>query len=302
MKYFVFSTGSNPSLVKEIIKKSSHLKLGSVIIDRYQDGEIMVHLKEAVNGQRVYVLGSSFPPASNVLKLIILINTLKANGAKEIILLIPYFGYGKQDRVKYSGDALSAKLMVDVIRLAGVKKTIALDLHSQMVEKYFKNPLVHLNSYLLFATYFKKLIKVKDDWLVVAPDKGGEKRAQVIAQRLGYQKVTIINKVRPQVDRVKIISITGEVKNKHIIINDDMCQTGGTLIAAAKGLKALGAKDIYVSFTHLLPTGPAIANLLKDKNIKQVVFTNSVEIPKGMIKNKKFQQLSCASLFFKQIK
>lgn len=298
MKYHLFATHSNPLLPQEIIKKSNKLIRGKCKISHYKDGEILVHLDEKVKDKKVFVLGSTYPPAENVLELIILINTLKENGAKEIVVLIPYFGYGKQDRIKYSGDAMSAKLMAEIIQLAGAKEIIALDLHSQLVKKYFAN-IINLNANQLLSSYFADINK--EEYVVVAPDMGGVTRAKKFAKELGIKNVAIIEKSRPKIDESKVVKMTGKVKDKNCVIVDDLSQTGGTLIKGAKYLKTKGAKDVYVVLTHLVATGPVIKNLGKDRNIKKIVTTNSIDLPKKIYKSKKFEVKSCADVFIKNI-
>ncbi|NMB48513.1 ribose-phosphate pyrophosphokinase [Candidatus Kuenenbacteria bacterium] len=304
MANFLFSTHSNEELAGEILRNQSRgrgtrLKKGKCIISHYKDGEILVHIDEKVKGKKVYVLGSTFPPAENMLELIILINALKANGAGKIIALIPYFGYGKQDRIKYSGDAMSAKLMVRIIEDAGASEIVALDLHSQQVAEYFRVPITELQARAILAEAIKKL-KLKN-LVVLAPDLGADERSKKFADELGIKNLANVEKHRPKVDEAKITKFTGEVKNKNVVIVDDLSQTGGTLIAVAKFLKAKGAKDIYVALTHLVATGPVVANLRQEKNIKKIFTTNSIVRASDFKKDKKFVVLSVAELFGKSI-
>ena len=299
MKYFLFSTKSNPGLAMKLIEKAPCLAEGKCLISHYKDGEILVHIDENIKGRKVFVLGSTFPPAENTLELIILINTLKENGAKKIIVLMPYFGYGKQDKMKYSGDAMSAKLMANIIDLAGADKIIALDLHSEMAGSYFKK-LKHLSAVDTLAAYFKNIGLKKT--VIISPDKGGIERAKRFASCLKIKKIVVIEKYRPKVDENKVIKIKGRVKGRNIIIVDDMTQTGGTLIESAKALKKEGAGDIYIALTHLVPTGPAIKNLEKDRNIKKIVVTDSIKLPPGLYKSKKFEIISCVDIFANNLK
>ena len=299
MKYFLFSTKSNPGLAMKLIEKAPCLVEGKCLISHYKDGEILVHIDENIKGRKVFVLGSTFPPAENTLELIILINTLKENGAKKIIVLMPYFGYGKQDKMKYSGDAMSAKLMANIIDLAGADKIIALDLYSEMAGSYFKK-LKHLSAVDTLAAYFKNIGLKKT--VIISPDKGGIERAKRFASCLKIKKIVVIEKYRPKVDENKVIKIKGRVKGRNIIIVDDMTQTGGTLIESAKALKKEGAGDIYIALTHLVPTGPAIKNLEKDRNIKKIVVTDSIKLPPGLYKSKKFEIISCVDIFANNLK
>jgi len=299
MKYFLFSTNSNPGLAMKLIKKVLCLAKGKCLISHYKDGEILVHIDENIKGKKVFVLGSTFPPAENMLELIILINTLKENGAKEIIVLMPYFGYGKQDKIKYSGDAMSAKLMANIIEFAGADKIIALDLHSEMAGSYFKR-LKHISAVDILAAYFKDIGLKKI--VIISPDKGGRQRAEQFAGNLGIKKIVVIKKYRPKVDENKVIKIKGQVRGRNIIIVDDMTQTGGTLIESVKALKKIGAADIYIALTHIVPTGPAIKNLEKERNIKKIVVTDSIRLPLKIYKSKKFKVISCVDVFVNNLK
>lgn len=315
MKNFLFSTHSNEELAGEILKNQSRgrgtrLRKGKCLITHYKDGEILVHIDEKIKGQKVYCVGSTFSPAENMLELIILINTLKENGAKKIIALIPYFGYGKQDRIKYSGDAMSAKLMAKIIEDAGASEIVALDLHSQQVAGYFRVPITELQAREILAREIKKIILqcrnakscVPTDYVVLAPDLGADERSKKFARALGVKNLANVEKHRPRVDEAKITKFTGEVKDKNVIIVDDLSQTGGTLIAVAKFLKAKGAKDIYVALTHLVATGPVVANLRQEKNIKKIFTTNSIVSAKDFRGDKKFEVISVAGLFIEKIK
>ena len=299
MKYYLFATHSNPNLLNELVKKSNKLVRGKCKISHYKDGEILVHIDEKIKGQKVFVLGSTFPPAENVLELIILINTLRANGAKKIVALIPYFGYGKQDRIKYSGDAMSAKLMAKIIEDAGASEILALDLHSQRVAEYFKVKITELQAKTILAKALKKL-QLKN-LVVLAPDLGADERSKKFAKELGVKNLAAIKKHRPRVDEALVINLKGEIKNKNIIIVDDMSQTGGTLTKVADFLKAKGAKDIYVALTHLVATGPVVENLKREKNIKKIFTTNSIVSASDFKGDKKFEIISIAELFVKNI-
>jgi len=273
MKKLIFYTNSNIALAKKIANKSG-LQIGKADIKKFADGEISVLIKEKVKNKEIYVLASSFPPADNLLELLILIHTLKVNGAKKIKLIIPYFGYAKADHIDPPGASLAAKLMVKLIEQAGVDKIIAIDLHSKRVEKFFKKPLIHLSAIPILAEYFKK--KRIKNLAIVSPDLGGVKRAEKFAKILKIDKIITIKKYRPSFDRVKIEKILGEVNKKNIIIVDDMIQSGKTIIKAVEALKKGGVKDIYVAVSHLVFSGPSVSLLAKNKNIKEIIFTDTI--------------------------
>ncbi len=273
MKKLIFATQSNKKLARKIAKEKKFV-LGKVKIGRFADGEISVFLKEKVKRKKVYVLGSTFPPAENALELLILINTLKENGAKKIIVIIPYFGYAKADHIDPPGSALTAKLMAQAIELAGADEVRVVNLHSKQGEKFFKVRLKHLSVMPLLADYFKKK-KIKN-LAIASPDLGGVKRAKEFAKELKNKDLIKIKKYRSAPDKAKVSEVVGEVKGKNVVIVDDMIQSGGTIIKAVRALKKQGAKDIYVAVAHLVFTGPSVALLNKEKNIKQVVLTNTI--------------------------
>ncbi len=297
MKKLIFYTNSNIALAKKVAIRSG-LQIGRADIKKFADGEISVLIKEKVKDKEIYVLGSSFPPADNLLELLILIHTLKVNGAKKIKLIIPYFGYAKADHIDPLGSTLAAKLMVKLIEQTGVDEIIAIDLHSILVEKFFKKPLIHLSAIPILADYFKK--KRIKNLAIASPDFGGIKRANKFAKILKINQIITIKKYRPAFDMVKVQQILGEVKGKNIIIVDDMIQSGKTIIKAVQALKKKGAKDIYVAVSHLVFSGPSIPLLTKNKSIKQVVFTDSI-----LSKSKlplKFKKLTITNLISSIIK
>jgi len=289
-KSLFFYTNSNISLAKKIAK-ISNLQIGKFEISKFKDLEILVFIKEKIKNKDVYVLGSTFPPSDNVLELLILINTLKVNGAKKITLIIPYFGYAKADHIDPPGSSLSAKLMVELIEIAGADKIIAIDLHSSKVKNFFKKPLLHLTAIPKLADYFKK--KNLQNLAVASPNMGGVKRAKKFAEILKLDKIITIKKYRPSFDTVKITQVVGEVKNKNVIIVDDMVQSGNTIISSVKALKSLGAKNIYLAISHLVFSGPGVKLFSKNTQIKEVVFTDTISAKTKL--PSKFKMLSIAS-------
>ena len=293
----IFSTNSNSRLAKTIAEKAG-LLLGKCEIKKFADKEVSVRIKERVKGKSVYVLGSSFPPADNLVELLILIHTLKANGVKKINLVMPYFAYAKADHIDLPGTSVTAKLMVEAIELAGADKITTIDLHSKRVEKFFKKPLKNLSAITVLADYFNK--KRIDDLAIASPDLGGVGRAKQFAKVLGINKIITIEKRRSSFGKIKVISVLGEVKSKNVIIVDDMIQSGATIIKAVQALKKQGAKNIYVAVTHLVSSGPSIPLLIKNRTIKQIVATDTIPIKAKL--PSKFKRLSVADLLSEAIK
>jgi ribose-phosphate pyrophosphokinase len=296
MSKFIFSTNSNSGLAKKIASQSG-LRFGKCEIAKYADQEIRVLIKEDIKDKEVYVLGSTFPPAENILEFLLLVNTLKINGASKISAIIPYLGYAKSDKV-HVGGSLSAKFMAQTIELAGVDKIIVVNIHSKKTEGFFTIPVLNLSGTLLLSEHFKKL-KIKN-LAVVSPDAGGVSRAEDFAKNLGINEIVKIDKYRPATDQVAIHKIDGDVKNKNVVIVDDMIQTGGTLIKSAEALKKMGAKKIYVAVTHLVSTGPSIKLLTKEKNIDQIILTDAIPLNKNI--SKKFKKISIVPLIVEGLK
>ncbi len=291
MKKLIFYAHSNEVLAKKLAKLSG-LQIGMADIKKFADKEIFVLIKENVKNKIVYVLGSTFPPAENLIELLILIHTLKANGAKKVQLIIPYFGYAKADHIDPPGMSLAAKLMVELFETSGVDEFIAVDIHSPTVVNFFKKPLLHISAIPLLAGYFKK--KKLKDLAIASPDLGGVKRAAEFAKILQIDQIVTIEKYRPTFDQVKVEKVVGEIKGKNIIIVDDMIQSGSTIIKAVQALKKHGAKDIYVAVSHLVFSGPSVPLLAKNKDIKEVVFADTI-LPKAKLPMK-FKKISVADL------
>jgi len=269
----IFSTNSNLDLANSIASITGS-RLGKRLIERFADQEMRVRLQEPVQGQSVYVVGSNYVPHGNFVELLILINTLKVNGASEVTLVIPYLGYAKQDHIDQPGAALSAKLMIQCMELAGSTKIIAVDLHSMVVEKFFSVPLVHLTAIDEMFKYFTK--NTVDNLAVVSADLGAIERAKKLSSALGNSKVIIIEKHRPKFDQVDSVKILGEVKDKNVVIIDDMIQTGNTIDRVTASLKENGARDIYVAATHFVYKAGALDKLANNNDIKKIIVTDTI--------------------------
>jgi len=295
MAKILFSTNSNKDLAKSIAVKAK-IKLGQVEISSFADQEKKIVLKDGVKGKNIYVLGSTNAPTDNLVELLILINTIKINRGKNIKVIIPYYGYGKSDHLYKTGTSLNAKLIARLLKEAGAQKIISINLHSRKVENFISN-LKHLNAIPLLAQEYNKL--KLEDLAIASPDQGGIIRAKYFAQEIGVKDLITIKKSHPRPDQVRVVKIKGKVKNKNIIIVDDMAQSGNTLTEAAKNLKIGGAKNIYIALVHLVSIGPAIKRLSQDKNIKMVITTNSIA-NKNL--SKKFKVVKIDDLISKQIK
>ncbi|PIS05571.1 MAG: hypothetical protein COT81_00210 [Candidatus Buchananbacteria bacterium CG10_big_fil_rev_8_21_14_0_10_42_9] len=297
MPKLIFSTNASVNLAKSLAR-SKKFRLAKAEVTRFADQEIAIALKERVKGREAYVIGATYPPGDNLLELLILIHTLKVNGAKKVNVIIPYFGYAKADRVHPAGTTFSSKLIVQTIEAAGATKVIVVDMHGHRVPKLFKIKYQGISAVPLLIKELEKT-KIKN-FTIAATDKGSIKRAEKYASALGIKKIVKVSKSRPGRDRAIVTDVSGEVKNMNVILADDMVQSGGTLCKTAAALKALGARGIYCAVTHILPTGPAFEILQKDKNITKVIFINTMPHPYKKLPPK-FKQLKTEKLLLKDM-
>ncbi|MCX6745773.1 MAG: ribose-phosphate pyrophosphokinase [Candidatus Parcubacteria bacterium] len=294
---FLFTLKNTNQLAKQIIRKTK-LKLGQYETKHLSDGEFYLQLKNKVKGQDVFVMGSTSQPNDNILEFLILINALKTNGAKKITAIIPYFGYARQDKVDKPGAPITAKLLADFFKKAGVYQFITIDIHSQRDKNYLK-PLLNLDPLPIFANYIKKNINLKNT-IIVAPDNGARLRAIELAKLLDPLPVLLMEKYRPKQDLAKISKFKKNIAGKNIIITDDMIDTAGTIIAACNELKKHKVNNIYVFATHGVLSGPALSRI-KNAPIKQVIISDSFPMPKAKL-FKKIKILSIAPLLINYLK
>jgi len=307
---YLFCLKNSQKLAQQICVKTK-FKLGKYEAEFFSDGELYLQVKNKVKGQNVFVIGSTYQPNDNIIELLILINTLKENDAKKITAIFPYFGYARQDKIDKAGAPITAKLMANLFKRAGVNQFITIDIHSQRDKNYLK-PILNLDPLPIFANYIKKNINFKNT-IIVAPDNGAKPRAEKLAKLLdplpaqnlsagahGSGPVLVMEKIRPRQDVAKIIKFKQNIKGKNIIIADDMIDTAGTITAACHELKEHRVKDIYIFATHGVLSGPAIARI-KQAPIKQVVLADTFPIPKEKI-IKKIKVLPIAPLLIKNLK
>lgn len=297
-KLKIFSGNSNPILAKEICD-SLGIPVGQATVTTFSDGEIYVKISENVRGNQVFVIQSfSAPVNTNLMELLILIDALKRASAKEITAVIPYYGYARQDRKDQPRVPITAKLVADLVGTAGAHRVLTVDLHTGQIQGFFNVPVDHLYASPVLLDYFKK--KSFDDLVVVSPDAGGVERARAFAKRMNVG-LAIIDKRREGPNQTKIMNIIGEVKNRDILILDDMIDTAGTISQAATAIKKKGAKRILVGCTHPVFSGPAIERL-NAAPIDEVVVSNTIPLTEKGRAYDKITVLSVAPLFGEAIK
>lgn len=276
----IFSGSSNPGLTQKIVDHLG-LPLGSIDHQHFSDGEIWIKFKENIRGGDVFIVQSTQPPADNLMELLIMLDAAKRSSARRVTAVIPYFGYARQDRKDQPRVAISAKLVANLITVAGADRVIAMDLHAAQIQGFFDIPSDHLYASPIFTSLWDDK---KDNLVVVSPDIGGIKLARSYSKRIGARLV-VIDKRRPKPNEAKVMHIIGEVKGKDVLIVDDIIDTGGTFLSAIEALKAEGAKKIYGAVTHPLLSGNALERI-ENSAIEKLYVTDSIPIDSKIESNK----------------
>ena len=296
----IFTANSNP-LVAESIAECLGLELGRADVSTFSDGEICVSLYESVRGSDCFIIQSTCNPVNNnLMELLIMIDAMKRASAARITAVIPYFGYARQDRKARARDAISAKLVADLITTAGADRVLTMDLHAPQIQGFFNIPVDHLVGAPLLASFIKEVDGFDpDEFTVLAPDLGSINRARQFATRLGCP-LALVDKRRQKANVCEVMNIIGNVKNKKIILVDDMIDTAGTICNAAEAIiEKGGASEVYAYATHAVLSGPAI-DRLKQSCIKKVILLDTVPISQEKMIDK-FRVLTVAPFFAEAI-
>ena len=295
----IVSCNSNNQLSEEI---SKYLKkpLCRCSITRFADMEIFVEILENVRGEDVFVIQStSYPANDNLMELLVTIDALKRGSARRITAVIPYFGYARQDRKVVPRTAISAKLVSNLITNAGANRILSVDLHAGQIQGFFDIPVDNLFATPIFARHIKKKMKL-NNLICVAPDVGGVERTRALSRRIN-SSIAIIDKRRPRPGKSEVMNIVGNVKNKNCVIVDDIIDSGGTIVNAAKALKEKEAKDVYVYITHAVLSGVAMQKI-EESQIKKLITTDTIDNSKKVIKSKKIEIISLAPMISEAMK
>lgn len=275
-KLKVFSGNSNPQLAREIVEHIG-LPLGNAEFHNFSDGEIRIDLKESVRGADCFLIQSTCKPVNdNLMEILVMLDALMRASAKSINVVIPYYGYARQDRKARARDPITAKLVANLLETAGADRVIVMDLHATQIQGFFDIPVDHLLGVPILAKYF--IEKGLDDVVVVSPDHGGVTRARRLAERL-QAPIAIIDKRRPEPNVAEVMNIVGKIEGKTCILIDDIIDTAGTIVLAANALVENGAKEVYACCTHPVLSGPAMERI-SGSSIKELVVTNTIPIPK----------------------
>ena len=292
-KVKLFSLSSNRKLAEEI-SEALGVPLADCVVKRFADGEVNININETVRGHHVFVVQPTNNPVNeNLMELLVMIDALKRASAQTINVIVPYYGYSRQDRKAAPRQAISAKLVANLIQVAGASRILIMDLHAAQIQGFFDIPVDHFEALPIFADYFKK--KELDDVVIVSPDHGGVTRARNLARALDNKPIAIIDKRRPEPNKAEVMNIIGDIQGKTCIMIDDMIDTAGSICAGAQALIDAGAKEVYACATHPIFSGPAIERLTNSP-IKEVVVTNTIALTDDK-KAPKIKQLSVGQLF-----
>jgi len=270
----IFTGNANPALAKEI---ADHLGigLGDAFVGRFNNGEIQVMIDESVRGKDIFIVQPTCQPVNdNIMELLIMADAMKRASARHITAVLPYYGYARQDRKTRGREPISAKLMADLMTIAGVTRMVTMDLHAGQIQGFFDIPVDHLPGVPILADYL--MSKNINDLVVVSPDLGGVTRTRQLADRL-QAPIAIIEKRRPAPGVAEVMNLIGNVAGKTAVLVDDIVDTAGSLTEAARALEAAGAKEVYACCTHAVLSDPAVQRI-EASNIRELIVTNTIPL------------------------
>ena len=296
----VFALSSSVDLAKEIVDFLG-LPMGKISVKHFADGEILVEPEETVRGRSVYIVQSTCAPVTeHLMEVLVAIDACKRASAGEINIVMPYFGYARQDRKAKARQPITAKLVANLLEAAGADRVITIDLHATQIQGFFNIPIDDLTAIPMLGQYFKSKRFDPENVVVVSPDHGGTTRARKLADSLGTT-IAIIDKRRPRPNVCEAMNVIGDVKGKVCIVVDDMCDTAGSLVAGCKILAEHGATEIYAAVSHGIFSKTAV-ELIEESPIKEMLITNSIPLsPEKRAKSTKIKQLSVAYMLAKTI-
>jgi ribose-phosphate pyrophosphokinase len=285
-----FFAGTESRYLAEKIAKSFGSELGRTNVERFADGEFQPHYLESVRGCTVFIIQSTFPPAENLLELLLLIDAAKRASAYKVVAVLPYFGFARQDRKDKPRAAIGAKLVANLLTASGVDRVMTMDLHADQLQGFFDVPVDHLYASSLFVPYLKSLELA--NLTIAAPDMGGTKRANAYSRFMNTDMV-IGYKLRKKANVVEDIKVIGELKNMDVVIVDDMIDTAGTICLAADMMMMEGARSVRVCATHPVLSGDAY-DRIEESAIEEVIVTDTIPVPNRI---DKIKVISVAEIF-----
>jgi len=289
----IFSCRGNLPLAEKIAKNLG-IPLGKLEIKNFSDGEIWVKFLDNIRGSDVYIIQPTNPPAENIMELLIAIDAARRASANKVNLVIPYFGYARQDRKDQPRVAITAKLIANILAKSGTDRIITMDLHAPQIQGFFDIPFDHIYSSAIMVDHFRK--KKIPNLVVVSPDVGGINMARAYAKRLNAE-ICLIDKRRPKPNEVEVMNVIGDVKGKNVLIVDDIIDTAGTFTSAIRALNENGAKDIYGACTHAILSGSAYEKI-ESSSLKKLVVTDSIPLKQ---KSNKIEVITITKIFAKAI-
>ena len=292
--FMVFS-GTKSRYLAEQICDELGCKLGNMIITHFADGEFAVSYEESVRGADVFLVQSTFPNADNLMELLLMIDAAKRASAHSIIAVMPYFGWARQDRKDKPRVSIGAKLVADLLSVAGVNRIITMDLHADQIQGFFDVPVDHLYASNVFVPYIQSLNL--ENLVIATPDVGGSKRASSYSNYL-HVPLVLCHKTRAKANQVESIQIIGDVNGKNVVLIDDIVDTAGTICKAADVMYEAGAKSVRAIASHCVMSGPAPGRV-EVSNLEEIVFTNSIPFNRDC---NKLKQLSIAPIFAETIR
>lgn len=293
----IFSGSSNPHLAASIAEYLS-IKVSESQLNRFADGELWFKYNENIRGSDVFLIQSTNPPAEHLMELLIMIDAAKRSSARRITAVLPYFGYARQDRKDQPRVAITAKLVADLLTAAGADRVLSMDLHAAQIQGFFNIPFDHLYGSAIFMEYYKA--KRIPDLAMVAPDIGSIKIARAYSDYL-KAPMAIADKRRVTPNQAEVMNIIGEVKDRNVLMVDDMIDTGGSLTKAAEKLRKEGAKEIFAACSHGLLSGDAVKRI-EDSPISELVLTDSIPLRPEAAKCEKIKVLTASRLFGEAIR
>ncbi|MEQ9619902.1 MAG: ribose-phosphate pyrophosphokinase [Deltaproteobacteria bacterium] len=295
----IFSGTSNVLLANAVCEYLN-VPMGESELRRFSDGEIVTEISESVRGSHVFIVQSTCPPANeNIMELLIITDALKRASARAITAVIPYYGYARQDRKVRPRAPISAKLVADLVTIAGISRVVTVDLHAGQIQGFFNIPVDHIYATPIFIKYIKEKFD-KDDIVIVSPDAGGMERARSYAKILD-SGLAMTDKRRPNPNEAEIMNVIGDVQGKSVILVDDLVDTAGTAIQAGKALLREGAKGVTLCCTHGVLSGQAIDKIDKS-DIEEVIITDTIPLTEKAAGCEKIKVISIADLLGEAIK
>ena len=292
-KLKIFSLNSNNPLAQEIADEMG-IELGKSSVKHFSDGEVQISIEESIRGCDVFIVQSTSAPVNeHLMELLIMIDAVKRASARTVNVVMPYYGYARQDRKAKAREPITAKLVANLLETAGATRVIVLDLHAPQIQGFFDILIDHLVAVPILAEYFQTKDFNPEDVVIVSPDHGGVTRARKMAERL-KAPIAIIDKRRPKPNVAEVMNIVGNVDGKVCILIDDIIDTAGTITIGAEALVKCGAKEVYACCSHPVLSGPAIERI-EGSVIKELVVTNTIQLCDEK-RSPKIKELSVASL------